>query len=52
LKGYADFTRAKANRTAMIYAGGNDGMLHGFTAGTGAEKIAYVPQGVIPTWDA
>lgn len=49
LKGYADFTRAKATRTAMIYAGGNDGMLHGFAASDGSEKIAYVPQGVIPS---
>lgn len=49
LKGYAEFTRAKAGRTAMIYAGGNDGMLHGFAADNGAEKIAYVPQGVIPS---
>ncbi|WP_407715294.1 pilus assembly protein [Comamonas testosteroni] len=49
LKGYADFTRARATRLPMIYAGGNDGMLHGFTAGTGAEKIAYIPQGVIPS---
>jgi type IV pilus assembly protein PilY1 len=35
------------DRTPIIYAGGNDGMLHGFDAGTGAqkgvEKIAYVP---------
>lgn len=49
LKGYADFTRAKASRISMIYAGGNDGMLHGFAASNGAEKIAYVPQGVIPS---
>lgn len=57
LKGYAAFTLANATRPPMIYVGGNDGMLHGFTAnastptGTdgGAEKIAYVPRGVIPT---
>lgn len=49
LKGYSEFTLDKSSRTTMIYAGGNDGMLHGFAADTGAEKIAYVPRGVIPT---
>lgn len=36
-------------RTRMIYIGSNDGMLHGFDAdktGVGAEKLAYVPNGV------
>ena len=33
----------------MIYVGGNDGMLHGFSAVDGTEKIAYVPRGVIPS---
>src|SRR2546430_4531526 len=32
-----------------IYVGGNDGMLHGFSAVDGSEKIAYVPRGVIPS---
>ena len=32
----------------MIYDGGNDGMLHGFSAIDGSEKLAYVPRGVIP----
>src|SRR3569833_2796857 len=27
----------------MVYVGANDGMLHGFDAATGVEKIAYVP---------
>jgi len=49
LRGYSDFTRIRNNRTPMIYAGGNDGMLHGFSATDGTEKIAYVPQGVIPS---
>jgi type IV pilus assembly protein PilY1 len=31
----------------MLYVGGNDGMLHGFSALDGNEKIAYVPRGVI-----
>ena len=33
----------------MLYVGGNDGMLHGFAAANGEEKIAYVPRGVIPS---
>lgn len=32
----------------MIYVGANDGMLHGFDASTGNEKIAYVPSMVYP----
>ena len=38
-------------RTPVIYVGGNDGMLHGFNATSGAEGgkelLAYVPKGVI-----
>lgn len=49
LKGYGAFITANATRTPMIYVGGNDGMLHGFSATDGSEKIAYVPQGVIPS---
>ena len=47
LTGYAHFTSANATRPAMIYVGGNDGMLHGFAVADGTEKIAYVPRGVI-----
>lgn len=38
---YSSFT--STSRTPMIYVGSNDGMLHGFTAEDGEEKIAYVP---------
>lgn len=48
LKGHADFVRSYRARPPMIYVGGNDGMLHGFSAADGREKIAYVPQGVLP----
>ncbi len=34
---------AAASRTAMVYVGANDGMLHGFEAATGTEKFAYIP---------
>lgn len=47
LNGYAAFS--KTARTPMLYVGGNDGMLHGFSAADGSEKLAYVPRGVIPT---
>lgn len=47
LKGYAAFTLSKKNRPPMLYVGGNDGMLHGFSADDGSEKIAYVPKGVM-----
>lgn len=49
LPGYAAFNRAQRDRVPMIYVGGNDGMLHGFSALDGNEKIAYVPRGVVPS---
>ncbi len=40
------------NRTAMLYAGANDGMLHGFDASAnssgGQEVFAYVPNALYP----
>ncbi|GAD24268.1 pilus assembly protein [Acidovorax sp. MR-S7] len=47
IDGYTSFTRTWAKREPMLYVGGNDGMLHGFTAKDGTERIAYVPRGVI-----
>jgi len=46
--GYATFASAHASRAPIIYVGANDGMLHGFDAATGEEKIAYVPGAVYP----
>ncbi|MFZ6657583.1 pilus assembly protein [Undibacterium sp. TJN19] len=40
---YVTFAQNKAGRTPMVYVGANDGMLHGFSALDGSEKIAYVP---------
>lgn len=37
------FKETNASRTRMVYQGANDGMLHAFTAATGAEAWAYVP---------
>ena len=45
--GYQTFRKSNANRAAMLYVGGNDGMLHGFSAATGDEKVAYVPMGLM-----
>lgn len=44
--GHAAFRSTYANRTAVLYVGANDGMLHAFNAATGQELLAYVPQGV------
>ncbi len=41
--GYSAFKSNYSNRTGMIYAGANDGMLHGFDASTGEERLAYIP---------
>ena len=49
---YSTFAAANANRTPMVYVGANDGMLHGFIASTGAEKVAYIPTGVYPNLSA
>ncbi len=47
LSGYGSFASTYQARTPMLYVGGNDGMLHGFSAADGTEKLAYVPRGVI-----
>ncbi|WP_162617961.1 pilus assembly protein [Salinicola halophilus] len=45
---YADYRVNRRDRRAMLYVGGNDGMLHGFDAETGVEKLAYVPGLILP----
>jgi type IV pilus assembly protein PilY1 len=44
--GYAGFANSSASRAPMLYGGASDGMLHGFSAASGAERLAYVPQGI------
>lgn len=44
---YLGFATTHKARLPMVYVGGNDGMLHGFSGVDGSEKIAYVPKGVI-----
>jgi type IV pilus assembly protein PilY1 len=43
---YFAFATAHANRSPVVYVGGNDGMLHAFDATTGTERFAYIPNGV------
>ncbi len=40
---HSTFRTTHRNRRKMVYVGANDGMLHGFDATTGQEKIAYIP---------
>ena len=40
---YANFRNSYRNREPMLYVGANDGMLHGFSAIDGREKLAYIP---------
>ncbi|MEF8747110.1 MAG: PilC/PilY family type IV pilus protein [Candidatus Accumulibacter propinquus] len=46
---YGTFKASNASRTAMVYIGANDGMLHAFNESTGEETWAYVPALVLPT---
>jgi len=58
---YATFKTSNAGRLNVVYAGANDGMLHGFQAGaysngtlvqtnnTGKEVLSYVPAQVVST---
>jgi type IV pilus assembly protein PilY1 len=46
---YGTFKASNASRTAMVYIGANDGMLHAFNETTGEEAWAYVPALVLPT---
>jgi type IV pilus assembly protein PilY1 len=47
---YVDFTATWAARLPMVYVGSNDGMLHGFSAADGTEKLAFVPSRLMSTW--
>jgi type IV pilus assembly protein PilY1 len=45
---YQSHRSAVAERGKVVYVAANDGMLHAFAAGTGAEKFAYVPSAALP----
>ena len=44
---YSTFKDAHANRLPLVYVAANDGMVHGFDATLGTERIAYVPNKLI-----
>ncbi|MYM87965.1 pilus assembly protein PilY [Rugamonas sp. FT82W] len=46
--GYLAFRERNKARRPMIYLGANDGMLHGFDAGSGIERYAYLPDALMP----
>jgi len=53
--GYDAFKTSNATRTAMVYVGANDGMLHAFYAGSsssdalgGEERWSFIPSAVLP----
>jgi type IV pilus assembly protein PilY1 len=45
---YTTWRSTLTGRSPIVYVGGNDGMLHGFDAATGSEKLAYIPSQVYP----
>ena len=52
---YSDFVKkingteeGTTKRKTRVYVGGNDGMLHGFNAESGAEEFAFIPTEVFP----
>jgi type IV pilus assembly protein PilY1 len=44
---YAAFKTAQANRTMVLLAGANDGMLHAFTEADGEESWAFIPPNLL-----
>ena len=50
--GYAAFRSSYDSRTAAVFAGANDGMLHAFNASNGDELFAYIPSWLGPRLSA
>jgi type IV pilus assembly protein PilY1 len=50
-EGYSEFFIANKDRTPVVYAGANDGMLHAFNAETGEELFAYIPKVYFQVWN-
>ncbi len=49
---YSDFKNGIAKtRAPTVYAGANDGMLHGFDANTGTEVLGYIPSNLSIAFD-
>jgi len=45
---YSAFRTAQKNRTSVVYAGANDGMLHAFRADNGTEIFGFIPGPIFP----
>lgn len=43
---YLAFAQANSSRQPLLYVGANDGMLHAFSATTGQEEFAFIPNAV------
>lgn len=43
---HAEYRASTRNRPGVVYVGGNDGMLHAFSAVNGRELFAYIPSAV------
>lgn len=46
---YSDYKALKKDRSPVVYVGSNDGFLHGFSADTGEELFAYLPESLAST---
>jgi len=46
---YSTYQKSQKGRAGMVYVGSNGGMLHGFDATTGVEKMAYLPAALFST---
>lgn len=46
--GFSAYKDSMATRLGMVYVAANDGMLHAFSANTGQEQWAYIPELVLP----
>jgi type IV pilus assembly protein PilY1 len=44
---YASFAASVASRSAVVFEAANDGMLHAFDGGAGAEMWSYIPSAVL-----
>lgn len=50
--GYSTFYNTNSSRTAAVYVGANDGMLHAFKASDGSELFGYIPSWLSPKLSA
>lgn len=46
---YTEFRTTNATRAGIVYVGGNDGILHGFSQASGQELLGYIPSSLFST---